>query len=372
MRLKKIVNILPDDKFLDYYIMMSEIYLPKQSSYLVLSETSKLKYIKSDNSEIVILKKNPDAFNQILNEISDNSVIIFHSFSLKYKEFIFSIPDSCKKIWLFWGFDGYSAMPKTQFLKKETNRAMYSRNLRGYFQYAASRLKGKVITNHNKEPREIISKMDYCATWVDKDFLLVKKINPNLGRLYFNYYTKELMELENLNNTRLNFENLLLGNSGAPTNNHIEAFNFLSKIGFKGNIYCPLSYGGGEQYLKNVCELGNRLFGNNFKPILNFLPLQEYQNLISSCGIIWMNHIRQQAAGNLLTAFTTQRIVITDKDNPLNSNFDKWDITYYSSDILTDLDRVKEEELRQNKNKILSKLGMESNKEFFLKIKNMI
>ena len=50
MELKKIVNIMPDDKFLDYYIEMSEKFLPGESTYLFFKDDAPFKFVKSLNN----------------------------------------------------------------------------------------------------------------------------------------------------------------------------------------------------------------------------------------------------------------------------------------------------------------------------------
>ena len=53
----------------------------------------------------------------------------------------------------------------------------------------------------------------------------------------------------------------LIGNSGDPTNNHLDVFDFLKKhdIGNR-NIYVPLSYGGSKRYREVVKDVGVRTF----------------------------------------------------------------------------------------------------------------
>ena len=221
------------------------------------------------------------------------------------------------------------------------------------------------LLNTNNEARNIIRQMDFCGTWVDADYLLAKRYNPQLKPLYFNYYTKELMHFDKMPVQAINYNNLLLGNSGAPTNNHIEALKYLYKIKYKGEIVCPLSYSGSESYVQNVCSLGAKLFGSKFTPLIEFMPLNEYQEIINRCGIVWMNHKRQQAAGNLLFLFMAQKIVVTDKNSPLNITFNNWGLTFFDKSILNKLQTVSDIDLKHNRDIILQKVSISENEAFF-------
>lgn len=371
MQLKKIVNIMPDEKFLDYYITMSEKFIPGKSSYIVLTGKSGLKYIRSTSSDIAVIRYHELSSKKIHENLQEDSVVIFHSFDDLLFPLINSLPERAKKVWLFWGSDGYTALRRSTYLSFRSNQFMYPRSVIGVAKFTLSRIKSSLILNENLRVQNIIRKMDYCATWVDEDYVLAKKFNPSLRRLYFSYFTTELMKLDELQLQDRNLENILVGNSGAPTNNHVEALTYLKSINFEGKIYCPLSYGQSQLYIKNVCALGYKFFGGKFLPLLDFLPLNEYQEIINNCGIVWMNHKRQQAGGNLLTAFLTQKAVITDPKNPLNSTFDRWGLKYFKKEVLISPEHLLEVNLRDNRLVVLEKLAMENNSSFFNAIVNL-
>jgi len=96
-------------------------------------------------------------------------------------------------------------------------------------------------------------------------------------------------------------DDILLGNSATATNNHVEAISLLSSIELGDRkIVVPLSYGD-NQYGDFIERHGNRLLGEKFMPIRRFMPIDEYNELISRCSIVIMNHRRQQALGTIYT-----------------------------------------------------------------------
>jgi dTDP-N-acetylfucosamine:lipid II N-acetylfucosaminyltransferase len=362
---------MPDDKFLDYYIHMSESYIKDESSYVVLSRTDELVFIKTKHPNLNVYNRDDAAsYKALLSDIKESSILIFHSFQPKDYTFIKALPEQTTKVWLFWGADGYAAFPQSSVVTRKSHSLIYKPSLINYLKSPVSYLRGYFRSGANSRAREVINKMDYCATWVENDFLLAKSVNEKIKPLCFSYYAKELMNFESLKVSHLDKSKIFLGNSANNSNNHVDALLFLKKIEYKGTIYCPLSYGGTSIYKKNICDLGEKLFGEKFVALRNFMPLDEYQTIVNSCGIIWMNHKRQQAAGNLFVSFLTQKIVITDEDNPMNSTFKKWGLTFYSKEVLKNLDEVSISALSDNKKVINDRLTISANDDFFNFLKN--
>ena len=99
--------------------------------------------------------------------------------------------------------------------------------------------------------------------------------------------------------------NVLLGNSATPTNQHLEALLTLkeSKRDFN-SILLPLSYGD-KQYADWISIKAKHLFGTTVTCLNTFLPLGEYLEQINQCGLIIMNHTRQQALSNIFWALNS-------------------------------------------------------------------
>ncbi|MBG6236599.1 hypothetical protein IWX76_003193 [Pedobacter sp. CAN_A7] len=360
-----------DDKFLDYYIAMSERFIPNETSYVIFKDTDELVHIKNKTVPLIILKESSDNFDELVASLSKTNVIVFHSFNERWFNFIRSIPKGLKKVWLFWGFEGYAALPKPTFPSMSVKIAKYENNFSGNVRFLYSCFRRIFINKNHLEAREIINVMDYCATWVDADHALAKTINPYLKNLSFNYYTKELMDFESFDVQRLNRNKLLLGNSADPSNNHIDALQFLHKNKFKGIIYCPLSYGGTKLYREYICKLGNKYFGSNFKPLVEFMPLNEYQLIVNECGIVWMNHKRQQAAGNLLFSFLAKKIVVLNSVSPLIDTFDKWNLKHFNRNNFEMANSNLEADLEKNRKIILERITIDQNETFFRSIEKL-
>ena len=82
----------------------------------------------------------------------------------------------------------------------------------------------------------------------------------------------------------------------------------------------PLSYGD-LKYRDYVLKRAGGMLGDNFVPIVDFLPLKDYTSLVRTCGICIFNHKRQQAVGNILMGLQNGAKVCLPETNPVYSYF---------------------------------------------------
>ncbi len=93
----------------------------------------------------------------------------------------------------------------------------------------------------------------------------------------------------------------------------------------------PLSYGGSEAYIQSIIQIGYKLFEDKFHPIEDFIPLAKYQELLNKCGIVWMNHIRQQGAGNIFAAIYMGKKIILNPQSNLYKTLISWGVKVNTS-----------------------------------------
>ena len=85
-------------------------------------------------------------------------------------------------------------------------------------------------------------------------------------------------------------------------------------------IIVPLSYGD-PFYRKNLITRGKEILGDAFMPLVDFLPLDQYCSIVASCNVVVMNHLRQQALGNIGAALYQGAHVFLDPINPVYQFF---------------------------------------------------
>lgn len=164
-------------------------------------------------------------------------------------------------------------------------------------------------------------RLDFFCHYLEKDAQLINsKLHIQPRFLPFTYGSLEDYNVEKY----IAGDNIWVGNSADISNNHVEVFEFLANFDLREKqIFVPLSYPKylAKTYVKWVVAQGEYYLGKNFKPLLEFLPLNDYTNLINSCSIVMMNHNRSQAGGNNMAAIYSGAKLFL---NPKNNLFDHY------------------------------------------------
>lgn len=92
-----------------------------------------------------------------------------------------------------------------------------------------------------------------------------------------------------------------LGNSADPSNTHLQILDELAQFRDEDiQVVVPLAYGD-RKHAKKVVASGRSLFGKKFRPLLEFMPFDEYLALLASVDIAIFNHPRTQGNGNAIS-----------------------------------------------------------------------
>ena len=323
----KIVHICSDEKFIDATINIFESAYPNKSLYYVLqSSKAPFKYVTSSKAQPLLIEKEGDEHKvkNLLMEY-DSKVVFFHALHLPKQRVVNVLGPDILKVWFIWGSDLYWnwKLLKVNMFEQETYKFLYGEDKKTSFrrQLIFNNFSLWLFTKHrNKKlplPKlmvtklqnnfltdfyKVVQKIHIAVPVVPTEFDYVKRINSKLISAPFEYGTIEGLSIDDEVYHIKKANNILIGNSGSPSNNHVDAFSKVAKYKQVGQkIIVPLSYGGKKDYIDFVLEKGNSYFGNDFIPILDFMPLIDYKKLISSCGYAVFNHRRQQALGNINT-----------------------------------------------------------------------
>ena len=149
---------------------------------------------------------------------------------------------------------------------------------------------------------------------------------------------------------------IMVGNSCSYSNNHLYAFKHLEKLDInQKKIVVPLSYGGDTKYRNHVLREGNKIFKDRFKPLLDFMPLNDYNNYLLNSPICIYGHWRQESIGNIIISLYLGAKVFLSKKSPLLSKYRKLGIYIYCLEEITqsDIDHPLTEEQRDENRRIL-------------------
>ncbi|MBP5798243.1 MAG: hypothetical protein J6W26_08265 [Bacteroidales bacterium] len=291
-----ILHLLPDDKFSDYVIhQFSE---PEMCSEFVLMATEEhASYFKNIAAVKVIDPSQSDRMTLLFDSLADYSAIVLHGLFFPWCEAILRhVPEQVKVAWVFWGGEVYSRKDlRASFLSKRSKRLLRLHQL-------MQGLKHKKPVPHFELPKELFQRIDYCLTDIHEDYEFVKSYcGFEAKELWYNYYSIE-ETLGDLRDQTVNGNNILIGNSCTLECNHWDGFRAAQKLqGEDSQIIVPLSYG--EPWLRRgLLRIGKSMFGKRFRPLVDFMPRDEYNKIIESCAVVIMPHYRPQAFGNILTA----------------------------------------------------------------------
>lgn len=302
----KILNCVFDEKFIDDLIEVMDFTSTNSiiNEYVCITDTpSTYKYVKQFNR---IQHVNEGDFIPFVIKKGYN-VILLHNLNSIPINIIRKLPRAIKVVWLAWGTDIYNfPIKEAPFIKldlyREYTRKVIAPDFIGWLQQKHGYIHYLL---HRNEIREAIERIDCFSGVIPAEYKMMSQYPWFKAKeISFNYFKlNDFIQPKNQYAESYVGNNILIGNSGDPTNNHLDVFDFLKKhdIGNR-NIYVPLSYGGSKRYREIVKDAGTRIFGSNFVSLDTFMSYEEYCKIISSCGYVFMFHERQQGMGNILAA----------------------------------------------------------------------
>jgi len=274
--------------------------------------------------------------------------IYLHGFTnSKVIKFLFYNPLLLKKCnWVIWGGDLYSYEYPKETLKKRWKEFMKT--------FCIKRFGGLV-------------------TYLKGDYELAKKWYGAKGEyleciMYPSNLYKNLNVIEVDKDKRKTY--IQVGNSADQSNNHKEAIDKLVKYKDENvEIICPLSYGN-EKYAEEIEKYGKKRFGSKFLALRNFLPFDEYLNVLGKIDIAIFNHKRQQAMGNIITLLGLGKRVYIRDDISTWELFKSISINIKSSNGEISLDLLNEIEEENNTSIIKERFSEKKLKEEWGRIFN--
>ncbi|MBX3308851.1 MAG: TDP-N-acetylfucosamine:lipid II N-acetylfucosaminyltransferase [Cryobacterium sp.] len=246
--------------------------------------------------------------------ILESRVAIFHNVSPGIAKVLAHAPPSVLRVWSGWGGDYYgSTFDSNARLLGPRTRRLVNSTVRPTF------WAGRAVHALRYQPKlqAAARSTDVFSAPVPTDLHVFQNRFAGFGGRYsqLNYVSVE--DSIASGGDRAVGPDILVGNSAAPANNHVEVFELLARSNLTGRrVFVPLSYGN-PFYAALVRRAGHELLGDRFVPITEFLPLKEYNELLAQCGIVMMGSQRQMALGNILRAVWQGAHVALDPRNPI-------------------------------------------------------
>ena len=320
----QIIHLCQDEKFINSAVEQFEHCFPRQNTFFVLPVSSD-EHFKHVKSRDFIHKTAAADLISISSTLPYNAIVVLHSLSPRFYDFILQLHKNIKIIWFCFGFEVYndSNYFKTNILLDDITRAKFpdvKRSKKDQFIEIVRpyyRLLKTTLPFSSKEyKRKVFKRIDYFGCPFLEEFQSIKKL-LSIKRVFFNfwYYPLELI-VEVTHPIQLPKNILLIGNSGYKSGNHLDVFAKIKDFTRKGiEIVVPLNYGNPD-YIQEILVQGKKEFNTAFKPLLHFMPLAEYNTILQSVGIAILNNKRQQAVGNTIALLWFGAKVFLSHKNP--------------------------------------------------------
>lgn len=358
-----------DSPFMKSSISIFERAYSDENIYVLISDSNKdYDYSNYNLNSILILNKKTAKDYLIENE-HNFKTIIFHGLNSLNIDLAFSIKNFDRCIWLFWGGEIYNnpLINTQEMYGKYTKSAImaYNKSFRNDIIQFIRRyiIKPSIYV----KLKNIIPKFKHIGVPFEEDYIEISqkaKLEHASSFFQYSYYPLEYI-FTDLTDCKINGNNILVGNSSTPENNHIDIFEMLKNANlYNREVITILSYGD-LHYRDLLLKGGERILGNSFKPIIEFLPLIEYNSLLKSCNVAIMNHYRQQGMGNVISLLWMGTKLFLNSRNSIYHFLKRKKIIVYSVDELskniniinTPLD---EDEIKHNRNVLLSEFSYDT------------
>ncbi|MBU7006398.1 TDP-N-acetylfucosamine:lipid II N-acetylfucosaminyltransferase [Phosphitispora fastidiosa] len=282
-----------------------------QHVFVIVNPKKQLTYVRENRFDNVIVFSTPEIYREIYAEkllklVQDSRKVVIH-FLKDHICWFMCRYDLNKEInWNLWGADFYNFID-IKLYDEKTDRFLedigYERS-----DNQNNALKGKVFLRFRKGA---IRRVDNLLGFNELEVKLMKsKFMTNARHKKFVYPNvvelKKIIEMKPPYKCEFNFKQeykhvFMLGNSGDPSNNHLEIIYKLKDLNSREFcVFVPLAYGN-QLYVKELLRMGKQILGEQFMPLTKFLDPSKYIHILSQVDVAFMNHNRQQAFGNLVS-----------------------------------------------------------------------
>jgi len=328
---KKILHICERSTFIENAITNFNKVFPSQNVFLINTDPS-IKYnykgdFDENNDSVVLARFGSEKYSHAFEETIKNCcLVVFHNLGQKYKRQVVSrLEGKIPMHAILWGWEIFNSVNLSSFnYEPETYK---------YFRNRKLGLKGMVVEFlqnilPDKQLR-LLHKVNSVSTILKSEYEYLES-NYRISAKYipFNYSKIAILFNDQVQNSG---SNISIGNSATYANNHLDVLKIIAKTNLEEGceIILPLSYGDDMAYKYLVEESFKSSFGSAVNVLGSFLPLDKFNTIIKSCGFVILNHVRQQALGNVFLCLINGGKVFLNKDGFVYKELSEMGIKVY-------------------------------------------
>jgi len=243
---------------------------------------------------------------------------VFHSLNPFWSQLIRRAPASVMTVWSGWGGDYYGPITSRRWGLLGPRTAQFERSR---FSVVGKAVRWRREWIFTRTMGAAARSVDVFSAPIPEDLAVFTRRYRGFRGRYSQLNYASVEDTFATGSRTVSGDDILLGNSATLPNNHLDVLESLAELDLGGRrVIAPLSYGDAS-YGELVSRRGSDLLGASFVPLRDFLPLEEYRELIAGCGVVVMGHRRQQGIGNVAGAMWSGAHVFLDPANPLLSFF---------------------------------------------------
>lgn len=332
------LHFLPDEKIINRTIRYFEKVWPNQNKYIILLPVGEMGcvHVEKNLSNVIVGNVDSPEIANLIKDISQFNSIIVHYLTFEAAILINRI-EHRNIMWIEWGGDMYNSFLMRKGFILYTD---YKQYLKLKFKFLPYFISKYIIEKRREKQFQVrynaVKKISYfIPDSMYGEYPLFLSYYPEFSHLkyreFFYYPIQDIVGPENIDR-RSKGENIFVGNSASETNNHIDVLQILRANKISNTIIMPLSYGANDSYKRYIIRKGKKYMGKQFRPIVDFLPLKDYNEYLYSCSYFIFANYRQEAVGNILCAFYIGGKVFLRKTNPLYEFYKHLGLILYSLD----------------------------------------
>ncbi len=342
---KKNIHLLPDSPYSNWFVENClELNLGLKNEFFCISE--KVKYNDETKINTIAVKSNDlKSIVDSLNTVNNTSNLYIHYLDIEKAQVVNSITNPLINIlWIVWSEDLYR-LPLLKFNKYDTYSKNYLSTLNNNnckrpkitFKQWLGRQKMIYIDRIDLTPKDdwyyiykAIARINFAVTTINEEINCIKQnINKSIKPLKFTYISATNgLDIKDIN--YIQKEYIQIGNSADPSNNHFEIFKKIYDLKIEDKLLVQLSYGNKAYSEKLLNDISKFISSNKLIIQNEFVSKDEYYNKLKQVKSAVFAHNIHQGFGNIIALLVFGAKVFLKKNNPLFTQFKKWEVKIFS------------------------------------------
>lgn len=299
-----LLHVFSASRFAPLAVELFETALPGRNEYIHIAWN---RPVTNATPEMRTIPPTPAARRRIVRRLHRYQAIVLHGLKPAAARMMLDASPDTRFFWIGWGFEYHHWIPELaeQLYGPRTTHLLASLKWIPSRRMPLRFLESAGLLNSYRRRRghlmaHAITQANVVSTPIREDYDLLRQLLPHLEAEFLQIVYGGVEGLFTIGPPVFG-NDILIGNSGTPENNHAEIFHRLAELSLPGRRFVvPLTYGQPD-YIHQITRLGQELLGSQFHPLHRHLPLKRYDEILSMCSVAIMNHRRQQAVGTINT-----------------------------------------------------------------------